>query len=362
MSEFIYYDKIVNIFTALQQQQQKSECLDGTAFLVLLTLLRYQDAVPEANGIDISLHEIALQSFVSRAQVRSRLKLLACYSLITVEMTIGTKLTIKINPVLLYMLGHKNKVSKSGIAAYVGQCAKKAHDRLQRNAAYQGFGCVDCDYGATEALDAPLDAQAEIVNAMHRVEAKAEATKQSKADKQKEAFFWKRKSDEFVDGAAKVWSYCQARAGYADSRPMWSFASNELSATARRERQELVKTFQCYGGVITALAWGAFCSGRTDIDPNTQRPTYSHTEPHRQFVTTDRRPSQFVKYFNAILADREGFLLLLQKETWDKKIPGFYKFFGDVLFSEPRHDTIYALTGIVLPKLPDIPGYNVPAE
>lgn len=167
----------------------------------------------------------------------------------------------------------------------------------------------------------------------------------AKADKARTDALWRERSDLWVTGSAELWVQAQSLLGMGASRPNWEGPIGLLSPTAKRERSELVKTYQSFGGRITGLAWYIFCCGIPQRDKYGKL-LYSPDEPHRQFITVDRKPSQFTKHFNAIMKDPE--FLKIAKEDFTKFKIILQKYFGGVLDVSPRGRSEIDLLGFTL--------------
>lgn len=167
---------------------------------------------------------------------------------------------------------------------------------------------------------------------MTRFDDLAAKVENEKAEKTKNRIYWAEKSERFVKGAARVWQVFQGYRGYGTALPNW-FGEN-LSPMAVKERRELEKTFQQYGGRITATAWYVFTGGIVEKDEKGNR-VYNPELPHIQFASIDRKPSQFAKHFNAILAD-EGFKKLSTVGYHGEIETMFKRVYGDALEILPR--------------------------
>jgi hypothetical protein len=160
----------------------------------------------------------------------------------------------------------------------------------------------------------------------------AEKVENDKAEKTKNRIYWAEKSERFVKGAARIWQVMQSARGYGSALPNW--CGENLSPTTARERRELEKIFQQYGGRITATAWWVFCGGIVQKDDKGNR-IYNPEIPHIQFASIDRKPSQFTKHFNAILCD-EGFKRFATTGFTDELQAMYKRVFGDSFEILPR--------------------------
>jgi hypothetical protein len=153
-----------------------------------------------------------------------------------------------------------------------------------------------------------------------------------KSRKQRDTAQWREHDDHFVAGAAHVWQFLQSYRGFGQQMPNW-FGDN-LAPSAARERRELTKLFQQYGGRVTAMAWWVFVGGQPAIDEKTGRPKFDIANPHVQFATVDKKPSQFAKHFNAFLSDKT--FVEMATTSWQKSEPILQKWFGNVMDVGPR--------------------------
>jgi len=153
-----------------------------------------------------------------------------------------------------------------------------------------------------------------------------------KSQKLRETTEWRDNDKHFVAGAAKCWQHIQAYRGYGSQMPNW-FGDN-LAPSAMQERRELTKLFQQYGGRVTALAWRVFVGGIPDMDEKTGRTKFDIHNPHIQFASVDKKPSQFAKHFNAILSDKN--FMELATIDWPKTEPVLRGYFAGMMDVGPR--------------------------
>ena len=270
----------------------------------------------------------------TRRQVRSRLLHLARYGIIRVEGRIrsdGTGLNdsniIEVNPVLfgIYKTNSGAKASDQFVSHYFMIGFSRLDDDVNE---LQGFW-IDCKYGEKEPEEgSPSSWQSRLIGIMNYRE-------DVKAAKVSDNFKWSQLRDDFAAGCGKIWTECQGRSGLGYNKAVWDAETGTLGPIPRREKSELGKLFQSYGGRKAAIAWYVFCGGVESIDENGKR-IYDPKSPHRQFVTIDKKPSQFAKHFNAILSD-PIFIDLYenQKENVENHIaPNF----GPVFYTKARLD------------------------
>ena len=215
----------------------------------------------------------------------------------------------------------------------IKQFLAKGIERLNYEGDLQGF-TVDVPLGDEEPKEATQQQPENDDDAEEKLNELIAQTNEDKAKKQREASEWRRKGDAFVNGASKLWIFAQSQMGHGTAHPNWGGDRKLLSPGASRERQELVKIFQQYGGKTAALAWYVFAGGVPDLDENTGRPKFTLVAPHRQFASQDKRPSQFAKYFNAILQDK--FFKDFATKTWEATEPALRSYFPDTIDQEPR--------------------------
>ncbi len=103
----------------------------------------------------------------------------------------------------------------------------------------------------------------------------------------------------FIVGAARVWSKHRETGGFGSETPPWAGPTAILPHAVRRERVELERVFDLYGGQRTAIAWSAFCSGRQVLDEK-GKVLFNAALAHRQWTTPDKKPSHFAKHLALI--------------------------------------------------------------
>lgn len=301
---------------------------------------------PDSSYATYSSNDLAKITNSTRQRIRCRLKHLARYGLIKIttppyrkgEIPIRHKMRIFINPVVKFLVGPEKLTRKK--LPVIKHLVSLGVNRLEHEADLQGF-TVDCVYGDIEPTQGEVKKPEQaLIDIISQGDMK-------KAAQEKENAMWREHSEIFVEGCSSVWTNTQSKLGYGQSKPNWDAKVNELSPTARKERAELVKTFQKYGGRVSALAWYVYAGGITQLD-EAGNPIYTITSPHRQFVTSDRKPSQFVKHFNAILKDP----LFLEYATsgWTNIKEQLASHYLGSLEVRPRYDTEYILIGFEFGK------------
>ena len=162
----------------------------------------------------------------------------------------------------------------------------------------QGFES-DCYY--TEAEPAPLEMP--FLTATEKLSEIMRQTCSIEAKKTEDREYWQAMERLFVKGSRDVWVMGQVKSGRGLGDPNWySTQPTQMAATAKKERNELAKTFRQYGGAIAAIAWTVFTHYQVEKDAKGKM-VFSSDMPHQQFCTDDKKPSQFVKNFNALLKD-----------------------------------------------------------
>jgi hypothetical protein len=274
---------------------------------------------------------------ISKKMMASRLRALARYGLIRVtylysddRLGFFNGLEIEVNPIIvgLYKTGAANR----NIKHFVDHYYKIGFMRLDiEDKCVQGF-YTHCEYGYKE----PETSEAGMLQWKDKLFEIIENVDSKKAEKQKDNLMWMDISNEFVAGCAKLWTKGQGQMGYGYNDPVWGGEISLLSPTAKRERSELVKLFQSYGGLTTAIAWFIFVCGVPEKD-DMGKLIFDLTAPHRQFVTIDRKPSQFAKHFNAILSDLHFKNFISQSED---TIAMLKKFYSDCVNVKQRYEKI----------------------
>jgi len=239
---------------------------------------------------------------------------------------------IKINPTIhsiITIVGF-TKNYKSVMSHF----CKMGLDRLHKyDSPSQGFR-VDTRFGEGEPETEPFNAEKEIVKI-------TQIRSDDKAKREVDNQLWRSLANEFIAGCAKIWVMAQSAQGFGSAQPNW--AIEDCPAKVRAERNELIKTFRQYGGRVTALSWMLFCGGITEVDEN-GKVKYSINCPHRQFVTSDKKPSQFTRNFNSILKDQ------ILHEWANNEWKVYYILLKDIyltsLDAPPKQGDEYILSGI----------------
>ncbi len=342
--------RVKRFFDGLDRESRKNgqleiTCFDGVASDMLALILNRcteagKDKTP-APSVKISSYTFAKICHSSRRRVRYRLEKLASYGLLKIQSdwrndgsNKRNTQTITPHPWLFYLVavGAKPAHKMQAIKQFVGL----GISRLESEEPVQGFrydvpvGEVEpAEAEVTQAVGQGVDSQTEEkLNEMIAVENKG------KAQKQRDAAAWRNKGDDFINGCSSIWTWAQGQMGNGRAAPSWGGDRKMLAPSCSRERQELVKLFQAYGGRTTALAWYVFAGGTPEIDDKTMRPKFTITAPHRQYASMDKRPSQFAKYFNAILAD--SFFKRFATKEWNTVEPALRSYFGPILDQKPR--------------------------
>jgi len=277
-------------------------------------------------------------------KIRSRDHLLAQYGLIKVVTPWRNDGTLKrlpmqitINPKLVTVLGHgvRPSLRNAAIKHFIGLGLR----RVDASEIIQGFE-TDCKYGVEEPI--PTETQDDAMAKLNEMVASIDV---EKANKNADLIYWRDRSNEFVEIAALMWVRGQSMLGYGQEQPNW--VGSDLSPAARRERTELTKTFQQYGGLVTGLAWYVYCGGVPAVNEKTGKREYIPDSPHRQFVGCDKKPSHFAKHFNAILKD--PIFKTYATLRWDEIGGNLKEFFSDypaILEIGPRDgETVYDKLG-----------------
>jgi len=280
-----------------------------------------------------SVYLLASELWIPESEVISSLRRLSNFGLIHCYSE-NRKLNyqIKINPTIhsiITIVGF-TKNYKSVISHYctVGM------DRLHKyESPMQGFR-VDTLFGDLELEAEPISAEKEIVKI-------TQIKSDDKAKREVDNQMWRALANEFISGCARIWVMAQSAQGFGSAHPNW--AMEDCPTKVRAERNELIKTFKQYGGRVTALSWMLFCGGITEVDDN-GKVKYSINCPHRQFVTSDKKPSQFTRNFNSILKDQ------ILHEWANNEWKVYYILLKDIFLTSldapPKQGDEYVLSGV----------------
>lgn len=277
----------------------------------------------------------------SAAKVDVRLRHLARYGLIRCESPwrndgsgLRANLVTYPNPIIMALLGI-DKMTRHK-APVIQHYVKMGLGRLDQETDVQGFR-TDCAYGYPEP-----ESQGGALEAGEGLIRMIAGADEEKARKDAENSLWRERDGSFVSGAANIWVFAQSQFGNGQSRPNWEGELTQLSPGARKERMELTKTFQRFGGRASALAWFVFVGGIADLDER-GNPRFSLIDPHRQYVTIDKKPSQFAKHFNSILKDK--IFIEIATKQWGSYNSELSRYFGEAILFPPRYETEYSLLG-----------------
>lgn len=298
-------------------------------------------------SIDKNTYEFGTSTFIlanelwmSEQEVDQSLKRLSNYSLITcqAETTERRRLNyqIKLNPTIygIIMLTGFTKSYKQIISHIVKFGIRR---KYKFETPMQGFR-IDTLFGEYELESEPYNAEKEILKI-------AEEQSIEKKKREEDVQSWRALSNEFVKGCSTIWVIAQSAQGNGSALPNW--ALDDCPTKVRAERNELIKTFKNYGGRVTALTWMLFCGGITEVDEN-GRIKYSITCPHRQFVTSDKKPSQFTKNFNSLLKD--PILHEWANNEWICYYPLLKEHYGSSLDTLPKQGDEFILSGLKFQK------------
>jgi len=288
----------------------------------------------DQQGIDkvqLSSYSMANRLHTTRKRVRLRYHKLAHFGLVKVTTEWRNDGTNKRTPTHLQPSPYLIRILQPGTKPALKLEAVKHFvalglERFESEERLQGFE-AHCPYGQ----DIPEDEIRES-DAMARLNQLVRMADTNKADKIREAELWRGHDEAFMLGAARLWVYAQSAMGHGTAQPNWSGETKNLSPTASKERRELSKTFRQYGGRITGLAWYIFVCGVPGKDGQ-GRVKFDLSVPHRQFASIDKKPSTFVKHFNAILKD--PYFVRFAKKEWEAVYPSLKTYFQDVLDVTP---------------------------
>jgi hypothetical protein len=259
--------------------------------------------------------------------------------------------TIQPHPWLHSTLSAGAKVSHKFQAAK--HYAATGVERLDLPFEAQGFKTVT-EVGSDEPEEVKQDTPEETAEKITEL---IKRDDEIKARKMREAQEWKIFGNRFVDGAAALWKFAQKADGYGGADPIWAGPTNRLSPAARKERLELTKIFEQYGGKTSAVAWYIYTCAEPVLDENTGKRKYDPLKPHTQNVTIDRRPSQFARYFNSILAD--GSFKNFTTKKWDEISTQLKLYFPETFETPPRdglseHEKVGYAFGDTSPTLSEV--------
>lgn len=331
--------RIKNFFDQLARECRKQDVYELTSFDAIasdtLGIILNECHDSRSETISMSSYQLSRRTNSTRRRIRRRLEELARYGLVKLRSewrNDGSNkrkpMQITPHPWLFQLLtvgakpAHKNQAVKHFVAIGIS--------RLDYDEPVQGFK-VDCPVGDIEPEQQEQPDREQTENQINEL---IEREKAAHARKLKEQEEWRRDGDRFVEACATIWTRAQAKSGNGSARPNWSGDKRHMPPAASKERLELIKVFQQYGGRVGALTWYIFACGLPAIDENTGKRVYNPRIPHRQFITTDKRPSHYAKYFNAILQDR--YFLQFAKKEWAETEPQLREYYQDVLDKQPR--------------------------
>ena len=317
-----------------QEEPDSAKLLDPHSECAMVHLLE-KSVKEESNVHKISSYYLSKAIGSTRWKIRARQKILCsfgfieCYSDKWQGVNRRSTATIKINPLLLEAI--KTGIKASIKAEAVKYFCNLGIRRLQYDTDIMGFD-YDMPFGenpdGTETSYEPSEPNSEMLNRL------VENSSEKKAKKAKDDAQWRDYSERFVNGAADIWTKTQTKLGYGTSKPSWCGTTSTLSDMAKKEKRELVKIFQQYGGKITSLAWYVFCALRTEKDEK-GKVVYDDKNPHQQFVFADKRPTQFAKNFNSVIHDPH--FIKFSRESWDEVANFMKENFDYTLDLEPRY-------------------------
>jgi len=337
--------RLKNFFDALAKETRKQDVYELTSFDSIasdvLALIMNRCHNEKCKSLPISTYTLAKMTNSTRRRVRRRIEELAKYGMINVKSEwrndgSNKRKTQMItpNPWLSYLLASGAKPAHKTQA--VKHFAGLGISRLESEEPIQGFK-INCELGEAEPEEALNLTPEETVQDLNE---KIAIEDKNKAQKFKNTAEWREAGNNFAEASAVLWTYAQSKSGLGSAKPNWSGDRSHMPAAAIKERNELTKVFQQYGGRVSALAWYIFVCGIPDIDPGTGKRVFDPRSPHRQFITTDKKPSSFSKHFNSILQDTN--FKNLAKKDWLKTEESLRNFYQHTLDRAPRdggHDS-----------------------
>ena len=343
------FSQVKIFFDQLSREGRKLDIHEQTAFDPIASdLMAYllNNAFSKGKGTTVSVSTYFLSRYLhtTRKRIRRRLKLLAkfgilkCVSQWRQDGTNKRKpLEITLNEYLTHTLraGAKPAERLAAVKHFIGLGLA----RMECEEEIQGFE-VDTEFGKEEPqpdFSTPTRTTAEKLDELIASE------DQEKANKIKEARLWRERDAAFISSSARIWVFGQAGSGRGTAKPHWEGEISSLAPTARRERLELTKIFQQYGGRIAALSWYVFACGVPALDAK-GNPIFCADIPHRQYASIDKKPSTFAKHFNAILKD--PFFIDFAKKGWLKTEAALRDYYETSLDVRPKTGaTDYQLVG-----------------
>ena len=145
---------------------------------------------------------------------------------------------------------------------------------------------------------------------------------------------WRELGEKFVKCAAITWERSNIKLKQVAGSPAWSLPVSTLTASAKKQRYELIKVFESVGGGVAAAAWTLFCGSKPELDEK-GKVKFMLESPHTQSVFVDKRPEQFSKNLGTIKEDMsfiKGTSVAWKEETE----PMLRRIYGDLLLEEPR--------------------------
>lgn len=304
---------------------------------------------------------------VPRGHVHRRLRVLARFGIIRVRNTwdrskrVYTTNLIEVNPALEPYLAGRRSFKTREMQRFAKWSAHVGAERAKSDPDLQGFD-EDHLYATPppgQAPDvAPVDGQPPIDPAFKPVEPGggfyaeederqathdiwAEVQSDTKEAKRRDDADWRRKSRQFVRGAARVWNAYQKSRGRADVMPSWDGDPAHLAPTVRRQQQDLIRIFQAEGGLRACAAWYLYNSCYI---PKNAKLQFSRDTPHIDWVTDDKRPESFAKYFNAVVADPD----MVYVETDERMLNNLkIAFTEEIVNSSPRYSKTQAIGRVI---------------
>lgn len=199
-------------------------------------------------------------------------------------------------------------------------------------ASYQGFSML-VPYGRPEIDKYKISDLVPGDSSLVEVERNSVENRRSENQK------WVGYKDKFVEASAYIWMLGQREKGLGNEKgtdkiAAWSGSTKHMPLAQKRERSELTKIFESYGGGVAAVAWSYYCDCVPALDEN-KRIVFDRNFPHRQNVFADKRPSQFAKNIISILKDPS--FVKLSTVEWNDDIKTLLsEFYGELLDVEPR--------------------------
>lgn len=349
-----FYRKLRNV--VLTEDPMDAMLFDCQGLAIFTWLVEHVTS-PE-QPIVASVRQLADELMMGRYTLTRRLQLLARYAVLKVETGIfetnGQRRAsnrVLLNPLLLEALkdgAERMSLVKALVA--VGLWRGDGGSDLQGFHSHVPFG--NNEPVLKPGLKLSSDVGSELFNLAGEKakEVPAEMAKRAKAAEREAT---RARHNDWVTRAGTLWTAAQVAAGRMKATdkaaPAWVLAQ---TGTLKKERDELAKLLEAYGGMRTGMAWMYFCTQHAMLGPD-DKPIFRLDIPHVQYVSVDKKPTQFAKHFSAILGDK-----FFQKDEQDPvRQDRVRHYFGELATYMPaaKEPTPVAAVPIKVLTNPDMP-------